>query len=125
MTPYPRTILLIEDHADTRDVYSTMLRGAGYRVITATHGGEGVRLAREHVPDAVVTDLGMPALDGWQATELLKQDPATAHIPIIAMTAHTQNFYRGRAEIAGCDVFLEKPCPPDVLLSAIQRLLAP
>lgn len=118
-----RTILLIEDHSDTRDVYATMLRGAGYRVLSAPDGGEGIRLAREHMPDLVVTDLGMPTVDGWQVMELLKQDPSTAHLPVIAMTAYVQNFYRGRADAVGCDIFLEKPCPPDVLVQSIQRLL--
>lgn len=62
-------------------------------------------------------------MDGWQATELVKQHPATTHIPVIAVTAYAQSFYRGRAELVGCDVFPEKPCPPDVLLRAVQRFL--
>jgi two-component system, cell cycle response regulator DivK len=119
----PKTILLIEDDADTREVYTAILRRGGFRVRVAANGGEGVRLAREEVPDLVVTDLGMPAVDGWQATELLKQHASTAHLPVIAITANAQDFYRGRAEAAGCDLVLEKPCPPDVLLEAIHRLL--
>lgn len=118
-----KTILLIEDHRDTRDVYATLLRHACYRVLEASDGGEGVRLAREHRPDLVVTDLGLPFVDGWQTTELLKQDSATAHIPVIAVTTHVQNFYRGRAQAVGCDSLLAKPCPPAVLVEEIRRLI--
>jgi CheY-like chemotaxis protein len=67
-----------------------LLRRAGYRALLAKDGGEGVRLAREGRPDLVVTDLGLPVVDGWCTTELLKQDAATAHIPAIAITAHVQ-----------------------------------
>lgn len=119
------TILLIEDHADTRDVYATMFRAAGFRVLTARYGGEGVRVAREHAPDAIVTDLAMPAMDGFEATEMLKRDAATAHIPVIAITAYSHDFYRGRAEAVGCDLFMSKPCSPDQLLTAIRRLMQP
>lgn len=119
-----KTILLIEDHRDTRDVYATLLRQAGFRVLEASDGGEGVRLAREHSPALVVTDLGLPFVDGWQATELLKQDSTTAHIPVIAVTTHVQDFYRGRAQAVGCDSLLAKPCPPAVLLEEIRRLIA-
>lgn len=83
-----RTVLLIEDHTDTREAYAELLRRAGYRVLLAKDGGEGVRLAREGRPDLVVTDLGLPVVDGWCTTELLKQDAATAHIPVIAITGH-------------------------------------
>ena len=120
----PKTILLIEDHGDTRDVYATVLRHSGYQVLEANDGGEGVRLGREHMPDLVVTDLRLPVVDGWQATELLKEDPVTAHIPVIAVTTHAQDFYRGRAEMVGCDSFLGKPCPPATLLEEVRRLIA-
>jgi two-component system cell cycle response regulator DivK len=119
----PRTILLIEGHGDTREVYGEILRRAGYRVLAAKDGGEGVRLAREHLPDLVVTDLALPVVDGWHVTGLLKQHAPTAHIPVIAITANTQNFYRGRAEALGCSAFLEKPCSPALLLETIERLL--
>lgn len=123
-TVTPKTILLIEDHADTREVLTAVLRREGYRVLEAPDGGVGVRVAREQMPNLVVTDLGLPVVDGWEVTELLKQHASTAHIPVIAVTANTQKFYRGRAEALGCDAFLEKPCPPALLLEAVQRLLA-
>lgn len=118
-----QTILLIEDHADTRSVCAAMFNAAGFRVLEAAHGGEGVQLARKHLPDAVVMDIGMPVVDGLQATELIKQHAPTAHIPVIAITAHIRSFYRDGPEIAGCDAFFTKPCPPDVLLGAIRRLI--
>ena len=119
-----KTILLIEDHRDTRDVYGTLLRHTGYRVLEAKDGGEGVRLAREHNPDLVVMDLRLPIVDGWQATELLKQDSSTAHIPVIVVTTHVHNFDRSRAQELGCNGFLTKPCRPTDLVGEIQRLLA-
>lgn len=66
-----------------------------------------------------------PGAVQWQVTDLLKQHAPTAHIPVVAVTANTQNFYRGRAEAMGCDAFLEKPCPPTLLLEMIERLLDP
>ncbi len=101
-----------------------LLRRAGFRVLLAKDGGEGVHLAREGRPDLVVTDLGLPVVDGWCTTELLKQDAATAHIPAIAITAHVQSYYRRRARGVGCDGFLEKPCSPARLLGEVARLLA-
>ena len=119
-----KTILLIEDHRDTRDVYGTMLRHSGYRVLEAKDGGEGVRLAREQKPDLVVMDLRLPFMDGWQATELLKEHEATAQIPVLVVTTHMYKFDRDHAQELGCDGFLTKPCPPAVLVNEIERLLA-
>ena len=118
-----KTILLIEDHSDSRDVYGTALRHSGYRVLEAEDGREGVRLARQHRPDAIVMDMGLPLMDGWQATQELKADPSMAPIPVIAVTVHAQDSYRARSHAAGCDAFLEKPCSPTRLLGEISRFL--
>ena len=118
-----RTILLVEDDCDSREVYSSVLRYAGFSVLEATHGREGIELARVRRPDVIVMDLALPQVDGWQATETLKSDPATAAIPVIAITVHAQDFYRGRAQAAGCDSFLAKPCSPTRLLGEITRVL--
>lgn len=120
---YEKTVLLVEDDHDSRVVYGTLLRHEGFRVVEAVDGGEGILLAQQYTPDVIVMDLGLPRVDGWRATEILKSDPATAHIPVVAVTVHVQDFYRGRAAAVGCDSFLDKPCPPHVLLQAIQRLL--
>lgn len=118
-----KTVLLIEDDRDSRQIYGTMLRHAGYRVVEATDGGEGILLAQRHRPDVIVMDLGLPQVDGWSATEAIKSDPTTKHIPVLAVTVHVQDFYRGRAQMVGCDSFLPKPCTPTRLIGEITRIL--
>ena len=118
-----RTILLVEDHEDNRIVYRTMLEHFGYRVLLAGDGGEGVRLAREALPDLILMDVSIPVMDGWEATATLKRDPATAHIPIIALTAHALAADRERAQEVGCDGYLAKPVEPRRVLEEVRRFL--
>lgn len=120
---YEKTVLLVEDDRDSRQIYGTVLRHAGFRVVEATNGGEGILLAQRHRPDVIVMDLGLPQVDGWTATEALKRDPATSQIPVVAVTVHVQDFYRGRAQMVGCDSFLHKPCSPTRLIGEIRRIL--
>ncbi|HEX8245313.1 MAG TPA: response regulator [Longimicrobium sp.] len=118
-----RTILLVEDHEDNRIVYRTMLEHFGYRVLLAGDGGEGVRLARESLPDLILMDVSIPVMDGWEATATLKRDPATARIPIIALTAHALAADRERAQEVGCDGYLAKPVEPRRVLEEVRRFL--
>lgn len=120
---YEKTVLLIEDDKDSRTVYGAVLRHSGYRVLEAADGSEGILLARHYRPDVIVMDLGLPRVDGWEATETLKSDPETSHISVVAVTVHVQDFYRGRAQLVGCDSFLDKPCTPTRLLGEITRVL--
>lgn len=120
----PRTLLLIEDDFDARETCSLALRHFGYQVIEAVDGAEGLRLARETQPDLILMDLGLPQIDGWEATQKLKRDPDTAHIPVMAVTVHVHDFHRGRAEMVGCDRFIPKPCSPIQLREEIERLLS-
>lgn len=118
-----QTILLVEDHEDNRIVYSTILEHFGYRVLLAGDGAEGVRMARESSPDLVLMDVSIPVMDGWQATAALKADPATARIPVIALTAHALPADRQRAEEVGCDGYLAKPVEPRRVLEEVRRFL--
>lgn len=120
---HKQTVLLVEDDLDSRHIYGVALRHAGYLVMEATDGGEGIMLARNYRPDVIVMDLGLPVVDGWAATEALRSDPVTAHIPVVAVTVHVQDFYRGRAELVGCASFLDKPCSPTQLVGEIRRIL--
>lgn len=120
-----RTILLVEDHEDNRIVYRTILEHYGYTVLLAGDGAEGVRLAREAHPDLVLMDVSIPVMDGWEATSVLKADPATASIPVIALTAHALATDRARAEEVGCDGYLAKPVEPRVVLAEVRRFLGP
>ena len=116
-------ILLIEDHEDNRKIYSAILEHSGFRVLLAADGREGVRLAREGSPDLILMDISIPHIDGWQATEMLKSDPATAAIPVIALTAHALPEDRERAVAVGCDGYLTKPVEPRRVIEEVRRFL--
>jgi len=115
------SILLVEDNEDNRIIYATALRYAGYEVFEAITGTEGVSQARTHRPDLVLMDISVPELDGWEATAILKADPTTKHIPIIAVTAHALPGDEERSLEAGCDGYLAKPIPPAALIAEIDR----
>jgi two-component system cell cycle response regulator DivK len=109
-------ILLVEDFDDAREMYKEYLTFAGFRVETASDGHEAVHKARTLAPDLILMDLSLPGLDGWEATRLLKNDPATAHLVIVALSAHALAAEGNRAREAGCDGFIAKPClPPDLV----------
>jgi two-component system, cell cycle response regulator DivK len=118
-----KTVLLVEDSGDTRVIYATILAHHGYRVIEAVNGDEGLRMAREERPDLILMNVSIPLIDGWKATALLKRDPDTAHIPVIAVTAFTRKKDRKRARDVGCDSYLPKPCDPTRVLQEVQRFI--
>jgi CheY-like chemotaxis protein len=115
------SILLVEDNEDNRIIYATALRYAGYEVFEAITGTEGVEQARLQHPDLVLMDISVPELDGWEATAILKADPRTKHIPVIAVTAHALPGDEERSLEAGCDGYLAKPIPPAMLIAEIDR----
>ena len=117
------TILLVEDNSDNRTIYQTVLNHYGYEVLEARDGEEGVRLAREAIPDLILMDISIPIIDGWEATQVLKHDPATRDIPIIALTAHALASDREKAMEVGCDGYLAKPCEPRAVVAEVQRFL--
>lgn len=118
-----RTVLLVEDNEDNRIVYATMLEHYGYRVVETANGEDAVRIAREQVPDLILMDISIPGIDGWTATERLREDPKTADIPVVAVTAHALPEHRARAESLRCEGYLTKPCEPRRLLEEVQRLI--
>ena len=114
-------VLLVEDNADNQEIYRTFLEYSGYEVLQAWDGEEGVQMARTQAPQVILMDLGLPRLDGLAATRLLKGDPATSGIPIIALTAHALKEDRERVFEAGCDAFLAKPIEPKHVAAEIAR----
>jgi two-component system cell cycle response regulator DivK len=112
-------VLIADDHEDARYMYESYLRSMGIEVVTASSGREAFVRTLALQPDVVVMDVEMPVLSGDRATALIKQEPATRHIPVIAMTAFGANAVQ-RAEAAGCDLVCEKPLLPDDLFSAVQ-----
>jgi CheY-like chemotaxis protein len=124
-TPSGRgTVLIVEDDEDCRYVYGIVLEGHGFSVVTARSGDEGLRLAREKRPSAILMDVSIPGVDGWTATERLKADPLTSGIPVIIVTAHAFPEDVARAEQVRCDGFLTKPCEPRRVLEEVVRILA-
>jgi len=118
------TILLVEDNEDNQAIYSIILTHFGYSVLQAWDGECGVRMAREHAPDLILMDLTMPIVDGLEATRMLKADPATAAIPVIALTACAAAADQLAAEEAGCTSFLSKPVEPRAVAAEVRRILA-
>jgi CheY-like chemotaxis protein len=118
------TVLIVEDDEDSRYVYGVVLEAHGFSVVTARSGDEGLRLARETRPRAILMDVSIPGVDGWTATERLKADPETVRIPVIIVTAHAFPEDLARARRVGCDGFLTKPCEPGRVLEEVCRLLA-
>jgi two-component system, cell cycle response regulator DivK len=118
------TILIVDDNADNREVYSILLEHAGYAVVKASDGWSGVQQARACHPDLILMDISMPVMDGFQATEILKADPATHDIPVLAVTAHDGPEHRLRARHLGMSGYLTKPLPPGRVLQEVDRCLA-
>jgi len=118
-------VLYVEDNDD--NVYMLKMRLElleDFEVVTAEDGEKGCAMACSERPDIILMDLEMPVVDGWEATRRLKSDERTAHIPIVALTAHDGAGELQRATRAGCDWFVPKPCPPAALVAEIRRVLA-
>jgi CheY-like chemotaxis protein len=121
----PPLVLLAEDFEDARELYRDYLEFSGFAVRTANNGREAIVEALKLQPDIILMDASMPVLDGWQATRELKANPATKHIPILALTAHAFEDARKEAKAVGCDGFVAKPCLPDDLVARVRAVLVP
>ena len=116
-------ILIVEDQSELRQLYVHQLELSGFDVIEAANGADAITHTASHSPDVVLMDLSLPIVDGWEATRRLKGDQRTAHIPVVALTAHDGSGELQRATSAGCDWFVPKPCPPDALVAEVRRIL--
>jgi CheY-like chemotaxis protein len=117
-------ILLVEDDAMNRDMIARYLTTEGYQVISAGDGANGVLLARKQHPDLILMDMGLPILNGWQATHRLKTAAETRDIPIIALTAFAMAEDRAKCFAVGCEAFESKPVNFDRLLVTMRQLLS-
>jgi CheY-like chemotaxis protein len=117
-------ILYVEDNEDNIYVLENRLTRAGFNVMVARDGAQGVAMASAEQPDLIVMDLSLPVLDGWEATRRIKAAPETRHIPVIALTSNAMAGDREKALAAGCDDFDTKPLELPRLLGKI-RALAP
>jgi CheY-like chemotaxis protein len=116
-------VLVVDDDQNSREGIAEFLVGAGYRVSEAADGPEALGKAMRRRPDIVLLDLAIPKLDGWTVARALKADPGFAHVPVVAYSAFDYPNERSRAQAAGCDEFLAKPCALPQLLEIIRRLL--
>ncbi len=117
-------LLLVEDSAEIWDFLSRRLRRRGYEVALAHDGRTGVEKARLEAPDVMLLDMNLPVMDGWAVARLLKADPATARIQIVALTAHALSTDRERVLAAGCDDYHAKPVDFAKLVAQIEAALA-
>ena len=116
-------ILYVEDNDDNIYMLEKRLKRAGFTVMIARDGAQGVAMAAAELPDLILMDLGLPVLDGWEATRRIKAAPQTAHIPVIALTANAMTGDREKAIAAGCDDSDTKPVDLPRLLGKIQALV--
>lgn len=117
-------LLLVEDHEELWDFLSRRLQRRGFEVTVATDGQQGLDKARALTPDVMLLDMNLPLVDGWTVARTLKDDPATAGIPIIALTAHAMSGDRQKALDAGCSDYHPKPVDFAQLLTQIDAIVS-
>lgn len=118
-----KKILVVEDEQFNRDLFIQLLEDE-YELVVAEDGQQGVKRAEEENPDLILMDLGLPILDGWEATRRIKANGTLKHIPIIAVTSHAMIGEEARALEAGCDDYLPKPIDEDELTRKLKKFLS-
>jgi CheY-like chemotaxis protein len=118
------SILLVDDNEDGLDMYREYLTYRGYRVVLARNGEEAIVQARAHRPDVILLDVRMPRMTGTDAMRVLRSDSTFEDTPIVALTAHALDTERKDALAAGFDEWIPKPCLPEQLVLALERILS-
>ncbi len=116
-------ILVIEDQEDNRIILRDLLTSAGYEVIEAMNGQDGVEIAESERPELILMDIQLPVLDGYEATRRIKGNPSLASIPVIAVTSYALSGDEAKAKAAGCDGYVTKPFSPRQLLGKVREFL--
>jgi CheY-like chemotaxis protein len=117
-------VLVVDDNEDNRDIYASFLGYHGFDVEQASDGAEALDRIDRRIPDLVLMDLSMPVLDGWEATRRIKADERTKRVVVVVVTGNVLGESLRRAEAAGADAVLTKPCRPHEILGVVRRLLA-
>jgi two-component system, cell cycle response regulator DivK len=120
-----KRILVIEDTEDNRQIVRDLLESAGYELIEALDGLEGVAAAEREHPDLILMDIQLPGIDGYEATRRIRAVPALAAVPIIAVTSYALSGDEAKTRAAGCDGYVAKPFSPRQLLAKIREFLPP
>ncbi len=118
-----KKILVVEDEQFNRDLFIQLLEDE-YELVLAEDGQQGVKRAEDENPDLILMDLGLPILDGWEATRRIKANGTLKHIPIIAVTSHAMIGEEARALEAGCDDYLPKPIDENELMRKLKKFLS-
>jgi two-component system, cell cycle response regulator DivK len=118
-----KRILIVEDQEDNRSILRDLLSAAGYELIEATNGAEGVEVARRERPDLILMDIQLPVVDGYEAARRIKADAELKAIPIIAVTSYALSGDEAKARSAGCDGYVTKPFSPRQLLAKVREYL--
>jgi two-component system cell cycle response regulator DivK len=120
-----KCVLIVEDQEDNRKILRDLLSNAGYDLIEAANGEEGVALALSRRPNLVLMDIQLPVMDGYEATRQIKNHPELRSIPIIAVTSYALSGDEAKARAAGCDAYVTKPFSPRQLLAKVREYLPP
>ena len=118
-----KKILVVEDTEDNRQILRDLLGMAGYEMVEAHNGAEGVAMASEQKPDLILMDIQMPVMDGYEATRRIKADPALKSIPVVAVTSYALSGDEAKARTAGCDDYIAKPFSPRDLVQRVNDTL--
>lgn len=118
-----KKILVVEDTEDNRQILRDLLGMAGYQMVEAHDGAQGVAMATEHRPDLILMDIQMPVMDGYEATRRIKADPALKAIPIVAVTSYALSGDEAKTREAGCDSYIAKPYSPRQMLAKVREIL--
>jgi two-component system cell cycle response regulator DivK len=118
-----KKILVVEDTEDNRQILRDLLGMAGYDMIEAHDGAEGVSQAKAHRPDLILMDIQMPVMDGYEATRQIKANPELKGIPIVAVTSYALSGDEEKARAAGCDGYIAKPYSPRQMLAKVREIL--
>ncbi|MCC6469035.1 MAG: response regulator [Alphaproteobacteria bacterium] len=118
-----KRILIVEDTEDNRRIMRDLLSSAGYALLEAQTGEEGISMAKEHRPDLILMDIQLPVIDGYEATRRIKKEPELSRIPIIAVTSYALAGDEAKTRAAGCDGYVAKPFSPRQLLQKVREFL--
>lgn len=118
-----KRILVVEDNEENRQILRDLLGHAGYKFVEAWDGEAAVAMASTDKPDLILMDIGLPGIDGYEATRRIRSDPSSGSVPIIAVTAHSLVGDEAKALEAGCDAYVAKPYSPRQLLKKIREFL--
>ncbi len=118
------TILVVEDNPTNMELVRDLLKVAGYKVVEAVTAEEGLRLAKETRPSLILMDVGLPGMDGLEATRRLKQDTDTSAIPVVCLTSHAMGGDEEKAIEAGCVGYMTKPLNTRTFASEVERLIS-